>query len=257
MSVLNKRKILVAGNWKMNNNNKETEAFLENLNVKFNNEKVEVLLCVPYTNLNVALNLTKNSNVKIGAQNCHFKEAGAYTGEISPLMLKEIGAEYVILGHSERREYFNETDETVNLKLQAVLKNELKAVVCVGETLKQREDKITKEIISMQLKKGLKNISEEDVKNIVIAYEPIWAIGTGKTASKEQAQEVCEHIRNVLGEIFSKEKAEEILILYGGSVKAVNCEEIFKQKDIDGGLIGGASLNVSEFKEMISIASGI
>ena len=127
MSVLNKRKILVAGNWKMNNNNKETEAFLENLNVKFNNEKVEVLLCVPYTNLGVALNLTKNSNVKIGAQNCHFKEAGAYTGEISPLMLKEIGAEYVILGHSERREYFNETDETVNLKLQAVIKNELKA----------------------------------------------------------------------------------------------------------------------------------
>lgn len=256
MSV-KKRKILVAGNWKMNNNNKETEHFLQQIKKGVENAKVEVLLCVPFTSLNVALNLAKESNIKIGAQNCHFKDSGAYTGEISPLMLKEIGVEYVILGHSERREYFNETDETVNLKLNASLKHGLKAIVCVGETLKQREDKVTKEIISMQLKKGLKNIAKEHILNIIIAYEPIWAIGTGKTASKEEAQEVCEHIRDVLGKIFSQEEAEEILILYGGSVKASNCKEIFMQKDIDGGLIGGASLNVSEFEEIVSIANAI
>ena len=256
MSV-KKRKILVAGNWKMNNNNKETELFLQQIKKEVENAKVEILLCVPFTNLNIALNLAKESNIKIGAQNCHFKDSGAYTGEISPLMLKEIGVEYVILGHSERREYFNETDETVNLKLNASLKYGLKAIVCVGETLKQREDKITKEIISMQLKKGLKDIAKEHILNITIAYEPIWAIGTGKTASKEEAQEVCGHIRDVLGEIFSKEEAEKILILYGGSVKAGNCKEIFMQKDIDGGLIGGASLNVSEFEEIVSIANAI
>ena len=251
------RKILIAGNWKMNKTNKETVSFFKELKPLIQNCGCEVLFCVPFTNLKTALEETKGSSIIISAQNCHFEEKGAFTGEISIPMLKDVGISCVLLGHSERRQYFGETDSTVNLKLKAALKNGFKTIVCVGETLKERKDNVTDEIISLQLKIGLKGIEKEDLKRVVIAYEPIWAIGTGENATKEQAQDVCRKIRKEIENSYGLESAEEILILYGGSMKPENCKELLEQQDIDGGLIGGASLNCLDFSRIIEVARKI
>lgn len=251
------RKVLIAGNWKMNKTVKETEDFVYELKNKVNNTKTEVLLCVPFLSLKKALDESQNSKIKIAAQNCHFKESGAFTGEVSVLMLKDLGIYNVLLGHSERRQYFNETDYNINLKLKAALKENFTAIVCVGETLEERKSNITNEIISIQIKNCLKDISSEDMKNVIIAYEPIWAIGTGETASKEQAQLVCKNIRGVLENLFDFETANNVLILYGGSVKKENIKELLEEKDIDGALIGGASLDVENFNDIIEIAEKI
>lgn len=254
---MGKRNFLIAGNWKMNKNNFETKAFFKELGGFVDGVKSDVLVCVPFLDLKVAIEETKESKIEIAAQNCHFEEKGAYTGEVSALMLKEIGTRYVLLGHSERRQYFNETDLTVNLRLKAALKEGLKVIVCVGESLEERKDKITNEVISIQLKRGLKGVLKEQMKDIIIAYEPIWAIGTGENATKEQAQEVCKNIRKEIEDMYDSEVSENILVLYGGSMKPGNCRELLEQEDIDGGLIGGASLSVSDFFEIIKLAENI
>mgnify|MGYP002294418220 FL=1 len=213
--------------------------------------KAEVILCVPYTDLFYCLMNAQNTNIKIGAQNVHFEEKGAYTGEVSAKMLKSIGVEYVIIGHSERRQYFAETDETVNKKIKAALENELKPIVCVGETLEQRESGKTEEIITTQTKLALEGLTKEQVKGIIIAYEPIWAIGTGKTATSEDANNSIKAIRKEIASIYGEDIAEEVIIQYGGSVKSSNAKELFACSDIDGGLVGGASLKPEEFSKIV------
>lgn len=252
-----KRRFLIAGNWKMNKTLKETEGFFDEFMSFKKDFGVDVLFCVPFTDLKIALEKTKDSKIKIAAQNCHFEEKGAFTGEISANMLKELGVRYVLLGHSERRQYFNETDLTVNLRLKAALKEGLKAIVCVGETLEQRKDNITDEVIAIQIKTALKDVSKAEVLDVVIAYEPIWAIGTGENATKEQAQDVCRKIRKEIEKLYDSEVAEKTLILYGGSMKPANCEELLKEEDIDGGLIGGASLKPEEFLKIVDVAEKI
>ena len=250
-----KRKILIAGNWKMNKTKEQTKDFLEKLNPLVLNASCEVLLCVPFLDLEQALEKTANSNVKIAAQNCHFEDSGAFTGEVSVLMLKELGVKNVLVGHSERRQFFGETNSTVNLKLKKILKNDMSLIVCVGENLNQRENFLTEEILSIQIKTAFSGILKSQMQNVVVAYEPVWAIGTGKSASKEQAQLACKKIRDVLEEVFDKEVAQNVLILYGGSLNTKNAEEILQQNDIDGGLIGGASLDALEFSKIVGIAN--
>lgn len=245
------RRKVIAGNWKMNKSPKDVEEFMERFPGLVSDTENEVILCVPFVDLCKAVKLSKETNVKIGAQNMHFKDSGAYTGEISPKMLKDLNVEYVIIGHSERREYFNETDETVNLKIKAALTHDLKPIVCVGETLEQRESGITKEFVTGQVRNALKEITEDELKKIIIAYEPIWAIGTGKTASKEDANEVCKWIRDELRVLYG-DVADEIIIQYGGSVKSSNAKELFEMSDIDGGLVGGASLEPEEFSKIVN-----
>ena len=213
--------------------------------------KVEVIACVPFTNLETAINATAGSNVKIGAENVHFEKSGAFTGEISADMLVELGVEYVVIGHSERRQYFGETDETVNKRTKAALAAGLKPIVCVGELLWERECNITEEVIARQVKLDFFGVSAEDVKKSVIAYEPVWAIGTGKTATTEQAEEVCAGIRACIAEVYDEATAEAIRIQYGGSVNAGNAAELFAQADIDGGLVGGASLK-ADFGKIVN-----
>ena len=244
------RRKVIAGNWKMNKSPKDVEEFMERFPGLVSDTENEVILCVPFIDLCKAVKLSKGTNVKIGAQNMHFKDSGAYTGEISPKMLNDLNVEYVIIGHSERREYFNETDETVNLKIKAALTHDLKPIVCVGETLEQREAGITKEFVTGQVRNALKEITEDELKKIIIAYEPIWAIGTGKTASKEDANEVCKWIREELRELYG-DVADEIIIQYGGSVKSSNAKDLFEMSDIDGGLVGGASLEPEEFSKIV------
>lgn len=244
------RKKVIAGNWKMNKSPKDVEEFMEKFPGLVSDTENEVILCVPFIDLCKAVKLSKGTNVKIGAQNMHFKDSGAYTGEISPKMLNDLNVEYVIIGHSERREYFNETDETVNLKIKAALTHDLKPIVCVGETLEQREAGITKEFVTGQVRNALKEITEDELKKIIIAYEPIWAIGTGKTASKEDANEVCKWIREELRALYG-DVADEIIIQYGGSVKSSNAKDLFEMSDIDGGLVGGASLEPEEFSKIV------
>lgn len=244
------RRKVIAGNWKMNKSPKDVEEFMERFPGLVSDTKNEVILCVPFIDLCKAVKLSKGTNVKIGAQNMHFKDSGAYTGEISPKMLNDLNVEYVIIGHSERREYFNETDETVNLKIKAALTHDLKPIVCVGETLEQREAGITKEFVTGQVRNALKEITEDELKKIIIAYEPIWAIGTGKTASKEDANEVCKWIREELRALYG-DVADEIIIQYGGSVKSSNAKDLFEMSDIDGGLVGGASLEPEEFSKIV------
>ena len=217
----------------------------------------DIVLCVPFTDLELAINWTKGTNLKIGAQNCHYEQKGAFTGEISAEMLKEQGVSYVILGHSERRQFFGETDETVNLRLKAALSKELYSIVCVGETLEQREKQITSEVVSLQVKCALNGVSTEKMKNVVIAYEPIWAIGTGKTATSNQAQQVCELIRKVVAEMFGVSTANSVRVLYGGSMNEVNSKELLSERDIDGGLIGGASLVAEKFAEIVYDACNV
>ena len=221
------RKKVIAGNWKMNMLPNETINFIEGLSQEIKNVKNEIILCVPYTDLFYALLTAQNTNIKIGAQNMHWKEKGAYTGEISGQMLKSIGVEYVIIGHSERRQYFAETDETVNLKVKSALENNLKPIICVGETLEQREHGETEKIIESQIKLALKDLTKEQIRAIIIAYEPVWAIGTGKTATPEEANNVIKYIRKQIKELYNEEIAENIIIQYGGSVKASNAEELF------------------------------
>ncbi len=244
------RKKVIAGNWKMNKSPKDVEEFMEKFPGLVSDTENEVILCVPFIDLCKAVKLSKGTNVKIGAQNMHFKDSGAYTGEISPKMLNDLNVEYVIIGHSERREYFNETDETVNLKIKAALTHDLKPIVCVGETLEQREAGITKDFVTGQVRNALKEITEDELKKIIIAYEPIWAIGTGKTASKEDANEVCKWIREELRALYG-DVADEIIIQYGGSVKSSNAKDLFEMSDIDGGLVGGASLEPEEFSKIV------
>ena len=212
----------------------------------------EVILCVPYTDLFYSLLAAQETNIKIGAQNMHFEEKGAYTGEISGKMLKSIGVQYVIIGHSERRQYFAETDETVNKKIKSAFLNNLKPIVCVGETLEQREAGIQYDIITEQTKKALDGLTEEQAANTIIAYEPIWAIGTGKTATKEDANDACRKIREKIAQIYGQNVAERVIIQYGGSMKPENAKELLEMSDIDGGLIGGASLKAETFEKIVN-----
>lgn len=230
----------------------EAIAFIEGIAPLVKDSEAEVVLCVPYTDLFYSLLTAQNTNIKIGAQNMHWEESGAYTGEVSGKMLKCIGVEYVIIGHSERRQYFNETDETVNKKVKAAFENELKPIVCVGETLEQRETGKTEEIITSQTKLALDGLTEEQVQNTIIAYEPIWAIGTGKTATAEDANNSIKSIRNEIAKNYGQNVADKVIIQYGGSVKASNAKELFNTSDIDGGLVGGASLKVEEFANIVN-----
>ena len=226
--------------------------FIDELTPLVKDTQNEVVLCVPYTELFYALLSAQNTNIKIGAQNMHWEESGAYTGEVSGQMLKAIGVEYVIIGHSERRQYFAETDETVNKKLKAAFKYGLKPIVCVGETLEQREEGKAKEIVTMQIEKDLEGLTEEQVSNTIIAYEPIWAIGTGKTATSEDANEMTKTIREKISNIYGQNIANGVIIQYGGSVKSSNAKELFSMSDIDGGLVGGASLKSDEFAKIVN-----
>ncbi len=249
------RKAIIAGNWKMNKTRPEAKALLEELKPMVAGVKdVEVVACVPFTNLETALAATAGTNIKIGAENCHFEKSGAFTGEISADMLAEMGVEYVVLGHSERRQYFAETDETVNKRTKAALEAGLKPIVCVGELLWERECNITEEVIARQIKLDFFGISAEDLKKCVIAYEPVWAIGTGKTATADQAEEVCAFIRATLAKLYGADVAETITIQYGGSMNAKNAAELLSKTNVDGGLIGGASLKAADFTTIINAA---
>ncbi len=244
------RRKLIAGNWKMNNDVEESIKLVQELNSSVLNEDVDILICPPFTSLYPVIQKLKNSPIKVGAQNMHFEGRGAFTGEISPAILKNLGLEYVIIGHSERRQHFGETDQFINKKVKAALEYGLKPILCVGESLEQREAGIEKETVKRQLIKDLDGISEGET--LVVAYEPIWAIGTGKTATSGQANEMSAYIREVLADIFSKESADKMIIQYGGSVKASNAKEIMEQPHIDGALVGGASLKADEFIKIIN-----
>ena len=250
-----KRKAIIAGNWKMNKTPNEAKELLTAIIPAVKDADCEVIACVPYVDLSVALEVTKGTNVKIGAENCHWAESGAFTGEISTGMLKEMGVEYVVLGHSERRQYFGETDETVNKRTKAALAAGLKPIVCVGELLWERECDITEEVIARQIKLDLFDVSAEDVKKTVIAYEPVWAIGTGKTATAEQAEEVCAFIRATLAKLYSEEVAQAVTIQYGGSMNDGNADELLSKTNVDGGLIGGASLVAEKFAAIVKATS--
>lgn len=246
------RRKVIAGNWKMNMLPGEAIEMINELIPLVKDTKNEVILCVPYTDLFYALLTAQNTNIKIGAQNMHFEESGAYTGEVSGKMLKSINVEYVIIGHSERRQYFAETDETVNKKIKSAFKYGLKPIVCVGETLEQREVGKAVDVITKQTELALEGLSNEQVENTIIAYEPIWAIGTGKTATSEDANNAIKEIRNKISEIYGEETSSKVIIQYGGSVKSSNAKELFNMSDIDGGLVGGASLKAEEFSKIVN-----
>ena len=236
------RKKIIAGNWKMNMTPSEAVELVNTLKPLVANEDVDVVFCVPAIDIIPVVEACKGTNIQVGAENMYFEEKGAYTGEISPNMLTDAGVKYVILGHSERREYFAETNETVNKKMLKAFEHGLTPIMCCGETLEQREQGVTMDFIRQQVKVGFLNVTADQAKTAVIAYEPIWAIGTGKTATTEQAQEVCAAIRQCIAEIYDKATAEAIRIQYGGSVNAATAPELFVQADIDGGLVGGAAL---------------
>ncbi|MBQ6369677.1 MAG: triose-phosphate isomerase [Parasporobacterium sp.] len=236
------RRKIAAGNWKMNKTPQEAKALIEELLPLVDSDDVDVIFCVPFIDIPVAIELLKGSRISVGAQNMHFEDKGAFTGEISAKMLYESGVEYVIIGHSERRQYFAETDETVNKKILKAFETELIPIVCCGETLEQREAGITLEWIKGQIKGAFAGVCKENAAQTIIAYEPIWAIGTGKVATKEQAEEVCRFIRETICELYDQETADKIRILYGGSVTGDSANELFSMEDIDGGLVGGASL---------------
>ena len=250
------RRKVIAGNWKMNMLPNEAISMIADLAPLVKDSKCEVVICAPYIDLFYSLLTAQGTNIKIGAQNMHYEEKGAYTGEISGKMLKSIGVEYVIIGHSERREYFAETDETVNKKIKKAHKVGLKPIVCVGETLEQRESGNAKKIVTEQVKIGLKDLTNDQIKSTIVAYEPIWAIGTGKTATKEDANETIKWIREEIADMYGKENADEVIIQYGGSVKSANAKELFEMSDIDGGLVGGASLKPEEFAKIVNYKEG-
>lgn len=250
-----KRNAVIAGNWKMNMTPAETEAFMKELAPKVADVKsAKIVLCVPFVDIAAAVAATKGTNIGIGAENVHMEEKGAYTGEISGKMLTACGVQYVIVGHSERRQYFGETDVTVNARAKAALSSGLTVIVCVGETLTEREQGVTFETVSRQTKIALLGVEKEQMKNVIIAYEPVWAIGTGRTATAEQAEEVCAAIRGVIASVYDNETAEATTIQYGGSMNAKNAAELLAQKDIDGGLIGGASLKPDDFTVIVKAA---
>ncbi len=250
------REKLIAGNWKMNNDIEESLKLVESFKSmsKDFDDRVTVLVCPPFTSLFSVKEALKGYNIKIGAQNMHYEDKGAYTGEVSPIMLKNMGVEYVIIGHSERRQYFNEVDESVNKKLKAALEYDIIPIVCVGETLVQREQGIEKETVKNQIVKAFENIEHNNAKKIVVAYEPIWAIGTGKTATSKEANDMAAYIRSCIAEIYDNQVAQTIAIQYGGSVNGNNANEILNQEDIDGALVGGASLKADEFLKIINYA---
>lgn len=245
------RKPIIAGNWKMNKTIAEAVEFVNEVKDKVQNDKVEAVICAPFLALKDLKEATKGTNIKIGAQNMHFEEKGAFTGEISPLMLKELDMDYVVIGHSERRQYFNETDETVNKKVLKALEVGIDPILCVGETLEEREAGNTKDVCKVQVEKALENVSKEDLAKVVIAYEPVWAIGTGKTATSEDANDVIAYIREVVANLYG-ELANEVRIQYGGSVKPSNVAEIMNQSDIDGALVGGASLEANDYVKLVN-----
>jgi len=250
------RKVIIAGNWKMNKTAAEGKEFVEAFKpLVADIDSVEIVVCPVFTALNAVVKAAAGSNVKVGAQNIHWAENGAYTGEISAEMLKETGVDYVIIGHSERRQYFAETDETVNKRLKAALAVGLTPMVCIGELLEERESGKTESVMDTQLKGGLAGLSNDQMEEVVIAYEPVWAIGTGKTATPEMAEETHAYIRKVLTDMFGSDTAEKIRIQYGGSMKAANSAELIAQPDIDGGLVGGASLEPDSFAELIKNAA--
>ena len=246
------RRKVIAGNWKMNMLPNEAISLIEELSPLVKDTKNDVIVCVPFTDLFYSLLSVQGTNIKVGAQNMHFEEKGAYTGEVSGKMLESINVEYVIIGHSERRQYFAETDETVNKKVKSALKYNLKPIICVGETLEQREAGKDVEVITNQTKLALEGISADDMKNITIAYEPIWAIGTGKTPTTEDANNSIKAIRSQVREILGDTVADEVIILYGGSVNSGNAKELFETSDIDGGLVGGASIKAEEFAKIVN-----
>lgn len=248
------RQPVIAGNWKMNKDRKEARELISAIAEKVPDKKTKIITAVPFTDLETVGNITSKSNIFLSAQNCHFKEIGAYTGEISVPMLKEIGCQLCIIGHSERREYFAETNETVSLKLRALIDGGIDPILCVGESLEQRENGVTESHIKTQLVEGLNGINESDLPHLIIAYEPIWAIGTGKTATADEAEAVCGFIRKQIAEMYSEERASHIQILYGGSMNAKNAAELLSKEDIDGGLIGGASLKPLDFEAIINEA---
>lgn len=246
------RKKVIAGNWKMNMLPDATIRFIDELTPLVKSTQSEVILCVPYTDLFYALLTAQNTNIKIGAQNMHWEESGAYTGEVSAQMLKSIGVEYVIIGHSERRQYFNETDETVNKKIKSAFNVGIKPIVCVGESLEERESGKAVEKVTKQVQLALEGLTENQVEDVIIAYEPIWAIGTGKTATSEDANNMIKQIRQEISKLYGQIVAERVIIQYGGSVKSSNSKELFSTSDIDGALVGGASLKSDEFAKIVN-----
>lgn len=249
------RKKIIAGNWKMNNDINESQKLVSGIISGLgSDDRCEVILCPSFTSLSEVNSLIKNTRIKLGAQNMFYEDSGAFTGEISASMLKSVGCEYVILGHSERRTIFGETDETINMKIRKAINSGLKVIFCIGETLSQRENGTTNDIVKSQILKGLNGITKEEMKSIIIAYEPIWAIGTGRTATPAQAQEVHAFIRELILEMYSEKVADELVIQYGGSVKPDNARELLSQTDIDGALIGGACLKADSFLSIIAAA---
>lgn len=251
----NVRKAVIAGNWKMNKTPAQATALINELApMVAGKDGCEIIVCTPFVDLANALEATKGTNIKVGAQNVHFEPNGAYTGEIAANMLTEMGVEYVIIGHSERRQYFGETDETVNKRVKAALAGGLKVILCVGELLAEREQGITAEVVSLQTKIALQGVTEAELANVIIAYEPVWAIGTGKTATADQAEEVCALIRSVLAGLYNEQAAQATTVQYGGSMNAGNAAELLAKENIDGGLIGGASLKAEDFTVIIKAA---
>ena len=249
------RRAVIAGNWKMNNTPSQAKALIEEMKPLVADADCDVVLCVPFIDIPAAVEAAKGSNIKIGAENIHFKASGAYTGEVSADMLKEAGVEYVVIGHSERRQYFGETDQTVNLRTLAAVNAGFKAIVCVGETLEQRELGYTETLLKYQTKMALTNVSEEQLDNIIIAYEPVWAIGTGVTATADQADEGNGFVRAAIAEKYGAEAAEKVTVQYGGSMNAKNADELVDKVNVDGGLIGGASLKANDFAAIVKAAS--
>lgn len=245
------RKPIIAGNWKMHNTIEEAVSLVKELKQLVEGADAEVIVCPSFLSLGKVIEEVKGTNIKVGAQNMHFEEKGAFTGEISPSMLNEIGVQYVIIGHSERRQYFNETDFTVNKKLKAAFEHKIIPILCVGETLEEKESNITMEVIGKQIKLDLHGLKAEDVENMVIAYEPIWAIGTGKTATADEANNTIKFIRDVVKNLYGVEVSEKVRILYGGSVKPSTINEQMNKSDIDGGLVGGASLKAEDFSKIV------
>ena len=250
-----KRAAVIAGNWKMNKTPKETTELINEMKPLVADADCKVVLCVPFIDIPAAVAAAEGSNIEIGAENVHFKESGAYTGEISAEMLTQSGVKYVVIGHSERRQYFGETDQTVNLRTLAALNAGLTAIVCVGETLEQRELVYTETLLKYQTKMALTNVPAEKLSNVIIAYEPVWAIGTGVTATAEQADEGNGYVRAAIAEAYGEDAAESVTIQYGGSMNAKNADELVAKANVDGGLIGGASLKAADFSVIVKAAS--
>ena len=249
------RKAVIAGNWKMNNTPAETTALINEMKPLVADADCDVIICAPFVDLQAALDAAVGSNIQVGAENCHWAASGAFTGEVSAPMLAAMGVPYVIIGHSERRQYFGETDETVNKRVRAALDNSLKVILCVGEVLEQREQGVTFEVVGMQTKIALQGVSKDELKNVIIAYEPVWAIGTGKTATADQADEVNGYIRQVIAELYGQDAADAFVVQYGGSMNAKNAQELLSKENVDGGLIGGASLKAQDFSVIVKAAS--